>query len=100
MAQPKNISNLPYLTEFSSRRISYRLSGLLDRWRPPLEMVLIGTALLVGIGTGLGAVAFRFLIQAVAWVGYVWIPQQTESWARAYVIFVPAVGGLLVGLLV
>jgi CIC family chloride channel protein len=76
------------------------LGGLLDRWRPPLEIVLIGTALLVGIGTGLGAVAFRYLIQAVAWLGFTWIPQQTESWGAAYVLFVPAIGGLLVGLLI
>ncbi|MCP4363301.1 MAG: CBS domain-containing protein [Chloroflexi bacterium] len=63
-------------------------------------MVLIGTALLVGIGTGLGAVAFRYLIQAVGWVGYDLIPSLTESWGKAYIIFVPTIGGLLVGLLI
>lgn len=63
-------------------------------------MVLIGTALLVGIGAGLGAVVFRYSIQAVGWVGYVWLPQAASSWGKTYVIIVPAIGGVLVGLLV
>ncbi len=80
--------------------ISVHLGNLLDRWQPSSEMVLIGTALLVGIGTGLGAVTFRYLIQAVGWVGYDLIPRLTESSGRLYIIFVPAIGGLLVGLLI
>lgn len=61
---------------------------------------MIVTALVVGIGTGLGAVAFRFLIRAVDWLGLTWFPQVTRTWGQAYIVLVPAFGGLLVGLLV
>jgi len=76
------------------------LNSLLDRWEFTPEMGMIVTALVVGIGTGLGAVAFRYLINAVSWIGYVWIPQLTDRWGTAYVIFVPAIGGLIVGCLI
>lgn len=69
-------------------------------FRSSEELVLILTALLVGIGSGVGAVLFRFLIQGVEWVGYVWFPEVTAGWGKAYAVIVPAVGGLLVGLLV
>ncbi|HET6446647.1 MAG TPA: chloride channel protein [candidate division Zixibacteria bacterium] len=84
----------------SSFFLGGRLGTLLDRWQPPSGMVLIGTALFVGICTGIGAVLFRYLIQGVAWVGYQWIPDVTPGSGKAYVIIVPAIGGLLVGLLV
>ena len=60
----------------------------------------MGTALVVGLITGIGAIIFRYLINAVEWIGYDLIPSLTEQWGKAYVIFVPAIGGLLVGLLV
>ena len=82
----------------------YSLSGLsgslLNKWQPNAEIVLMGTALIVGIGTGIGAVLFRYLINAASWIGYEWIPNVTSNWGKAYVVFVPAIGGLLVGLLV
>jgi len=81
-------------------RIAQWFSTLLVRWRAPEDSVLIGTSLIVGLGTGLGAVAFRYLIWFVEWVGYRWIPSITSGWGKSYVIFVPAIGGLLVGLLV
>jgi CIC family chloride channel protein len=77
-----------------------RLGSLLDRWQPPTELVLISTALFVGVFTGLGAVLFRYLISGVAWVGYQWMPDVTTGLDKAYIIFIPAIGGLLVGLLV
>lgn len=80
--------------------LSTYLSTLLDRWRPPQELVLLATALLVGLATGLAAILFRYLIIAISWVGYVWVPEVTPGTGRAYVIFVPALGGLVVGLLV
>jgi len=82
------------------RFISRWLGGLSERWQLPPEAVMLGTALLVGVGTGLGAIAFRFLIQGVAWVGYDWLPRLTATWGKAYVIIVPALGGLLVGPLI
>lgn len=76
------------------------LNGLLTSWHAPEDLVLIGTALVVGISTGLGAIIFRYLIRGVEWIGYTWIPMVTSQWGKAYVVFVPAFGGLLVGLLI
>jgi CIC family chloride channel protein len=80
--------------------LAARFGGLLDRWQPPADFVLVGTALFVGIFTGIGAVLFRYLIRGVGWVGYQWIPAITSDLGSAYIIFVPALGGMLVGLLV
>jgi chloride channel protein, CIC family len=71
-----------------------------NTWNSSSEVLFIGTALIVGIGTGLGAVAFRYLIQAVEWVGYDWFPTITAGWGKAYVLIIPAIGGLIVGPLV
>jgi chloride channel protein, CIC family len=79
---------------------SKRLGGLMDRLQLHPEVVLIGTALLVGVLTGIGAVVTQYLIMGVAWVGYQWIPEVTRGMGKAYIIFVPAVGGLIVGILV
>ena len=78
-------------------RLSAWLSGRLTAWQPPTDVVLIGTALLVGIGTGVGAVLFRYLIQGVGWIGYQWVPEVTSGWGKLYVVLVPAIGGLIVG---
>jgi CIC family chloride channel protein len=70
------------------------------KWNSSSEIIFIGTALIVGIGTGLGAVAFRYLIQGVEWIGYDWFPALTSGWGKAYVVIIPALGGLIVGPLV
>jgi len=72
----------------------------LSKWNSPSDTLFIGTALIVGIGTGLGAVAFRYLIQGVEWIGYDWFPTITEQWGKAYVLIIPAIGGLIVGPLI
>ncbi|MCB0061315.1 MAG: chloride channel protein [Caldilineaceae bacterium] len=38
------------------------IGALLTRWQIPEEFIIVGTALLVGLGTGLGAVAFIWLL--------------------------------------
>jgi len=71
-----------------------------NRLRVSEEFSLVLTAIIVGAGTGIGAVGFRYLIRAVEWVGYQWFPRIAASLGKAYVIIIPAAGGLLVGLLV
>ncbi len=71
-----------------------------QRLRIPSEIIFIATAMLVGLGTGLGAVTFRYLIRGMEWIGYDWIPRVTQSWGRAYVVLVPMLGGLIVGPLI
>jgi len=87
-----------------TQKISARISNYFARWldhqQPSSQFVLVVTALIVGIGAGIGAVIFRYLINAVAWIGYDWFPRVTVNWGKAYVIIIPAIGGLLVGPLV
>jgi CIC family chloride channel protein len=81
-------------------RISNYFTRLLDRLQPSSELVLFGTALIVGIGAGVGAVFFRYLINAVSWIGYDWFPRVTAGWGKSYIVIIPALGGMLVGPLV
>ncbi len=74
--------------------------GSMHWFRSQQELNLIFTSMIVGIGAGVGAVIFRYLIRGVEWVGYEWFPSITASWGKAYVVIIPAIGGLLVGLLV
>ena len=71
------------------------------RWlHSPSDAILIGTAVIVGIGTGIGAIFFRYLIEWVEWIGYDWFPHVTQTWGTAYVVIIPVLGGLLVGPLI
>lgn len=100
MVQPPIDQTEGSTPRFFPGNLPFHLGGLLDRLQPSEQVVLFITALLVGITTGVGAVAFRYLIDGVQWIGYDWIPDITSSWGSLYVVLVPAVGGLLVGLLV
>jgi CIC family chloride channel protein len=70
---------------------------LIEKLYLPPDIHLMGTATLVGILTGIGAIAFRYLINGVQWLGYDLFPRLTANWGSAYVIIVPALGGLMVG---
>jgi CIC family chloride channel protein len=82
----------------SSRSLRRTLGGLVDRLPIPPDLIMMGTALLVGLLTGGAAVLFNYLMKWVAWVGYTWIPGFFPG--KGYVILVPGVGGIFVGLLV
>lgn len=47
-------------------RITRQFNRLLDRSTLPEEFIIVGTALLVGVGTGLGAVVFVRLLEFIA----------------------------------
>ena len=61
---------------------------------------LVVLSIAVGIGAGLGAVAFRWLIASFQIVFFDGGHQLLSFLGRYYVILIPAAGGLLVGLLV
>lgn len=77
-----------------------RIVAMVNKYRPPEEPLLLGTAVLVGLGAGIGAVIFRWLINVVTSISFEWLPAVTSGWGAAYLILAPTVGGLLVGLLV
>lgn len=66
-------------------------------WQPPEQLSLVGTATLVGLGTGLGAVAFVWLLGAVG---------ESTAWLQTVVGDVPglllamALAGMTVGFVV
>ncbi len=72
----------------------------LDRVQPPEEAVLVGIALIVGIGAGFGAVLFRWLINSFQTLAFGGGQQVFRFLGRYYVILIPAIGGLFVGPLV
>lgn len=80
--------------------VSRRVAALIERYRVSPDAIIIGTAIMVGIGAGLGAVVFRYLIFGVGWIGYTWLPKILSGSGRLYVILVPAAGGMLVGPLI
>jgi CIC family chloride channel protein len=86
----------PYLP-FGWRKKAGYLVHLLDRWQPPETVVLVGTALLVGLGSGFGAVIFRWLINGFTTLSFTTAGSVLSFMGRYYVIIIPAIGGLFVG---
>lgn len=80
-------------------RLALRISDLLNRVQPSGEVVALGTSLLVGLGTGLAAVAFNLLIQLITGLSFDALPRLGGG-GRWYVLVMPAVGGLIVGPLI
>ena len=77
--------------------VKLRLSSLLDRLQPSEATVLFGTAIVVGAGTGLGAVAFIALIALIQRLFFQGGEAVLGFLGRGLFILVPAVGGLLAG---
>lgn len=100
METSSNTTGSPIKSNGLLQKLSFWFSRRLDQVQPSEELVLSVTALVVGLGTGLGAVAFRYLIKGAGWFGYQFIPDVTASWGKAYVVIIPALGGLIVGPLV
>jgi CIC family chloride channel protein len=82
------------------RRLTAGISSTYSRFWSSETFVMLTMALLVGVGAGYGAVAFRWLIDNAHifffdtlgdWLGFL---------GRYYIVIVPALGGLVVGLLV
>lgn len=73
------------------------LVGWLNAHQPSEMTILIGTALVVGLGSGFGAVVFRWLINGFTSLAFDGGRQALGFLGRYYVILVPAIGGLFVG---
>jgi CIC family chloride channel protein len=77
--------------------LTVRIRRLLDRWQPAETGVLIATALIVGLGGGLGAVVFRWLISSFTHIFFDVMRNWLSFMGPAYVIIVPSIGGLFFG---
>jgi len=78
------------------------LARWLDRREVSESAVTLGTAVVVGMLTGFGAVGFRRLLDLIRYIGYdAWSSGEAfTAFPPWHLIVVPAVGGLIVGLLV
>jgi chloride channel protein, CIC family len=73
------------------------IPNLLDRIQPSVTAVLIGTAIIVGLGTGIGAVIFIRLIELLQRLFFVGGASVFGAIGRGLLILIPVVGGLLAG---
>ncbi len=73
-----------------------RLHTWVDRAQPSELGLALGTSILVGLGTGLGSVLFRWLTEGVSALAFERVPGLVP-FPAIYFVLVPALGGLLVG---
>jgi CIC family chloride channel protein len=74
-----------------------RIANMIDHLQPSETVVLFGTAIVVGAGTGLGAVFFIWLIAQVQNLFYQTGGSVLGFLGRGLFILVPVIGGLLAG---
>lgn len=77
-----------------------RLPLLFDRLQPSQTTTLLGTVLIVGLGAGAGAMAFRWLIDATTHLAFAEGGKILDALGPYYVVLIPALGGLLFGPLI
>ncbi|MEZ4522540.1 MAG: chloride channel protein [Thermomicrobiales bacterium] len=78
-----------------------QLNTWFQRLTPSETHILIASGLLVGIGAGLGAVVFRYLIEGFDWFFFDFVkPWLAGFFGSGAIIFIPALGGLIFGPLI
>ena len=77
--------------------ILLRIRGISDRIRLSETTILIATAIIIGAGTGLGAIFFIWLIESVQWLFFEGSETLFGGIGRWLLILIPAVGGLIAG---
>lgn len=77
-----------------------RLIQWIDRHEIPEPALIMLTSLLVGIGAGLGAVAFRWLIAKMQWLAFDELGGLLKGIAPFHLLIIPAVGGAIFGPLI
>ena len=78
-------------------RVSGRVARLLDRWQPSESVILGGAALMVGVTSGLGVWLFKQLIEVVHRLAFTDLGGLLEGWGAWAILFIPVLGGLVVG---
>jgi CIC family chloride channel protein len=84
----------------SFKRLEDRLQILITRLRVSETAVGLVLAVVVGLLAGLGAVVFRWMIRGFGWIFFNRGAALFDFLGDYYVIVLPALGGLVVGLLI
>jgi len=82
------------------RRMRRALRRWLERREVSESAIMLATAIVVGLLTGFGAVGFRYLLQLVHFLGYELWNGGADGYPPWHLVLVPAIGGLIVGILV
>jgi chloride channel protein, CIC family len=90
----RSTTALPYLN-----RLRRRLATGLRRRNVSESAVIMATAVVVGVSTGLAALLFRYLIDAIGAFSYDFLAPRLGAIAPLHLLVLPALGGGLVGLL-
>ncbi len=80
--------------------LSRQISALLDRVQPSETAVLLGTAMIVGVTTGLGAVLFVRLIEAATSFFFGPVKTSLGFLGPLVIVAIPTLGGLIAGPLI
>lgn len=101
MSLPKSLFS-SFQTKDSSfgQQWRQRLSQWLDRHAVTESGIIMATALVVGIGAGLGAVAFRQLIDGMQFLAYGGLGGLLAGVSPFHLVIIPALGGAIFGPLI
>jgi CIC family chloride channel protein len=80
--------------------LTHRVSAWLDRHQPPETGLLVGTAVLVGLGTGGGAVLFIYLLRELQQLAVLTGGWLEASMGKVGLVLVPVLGALIAGPLI
>jgi H+/Cl- antiporter ClcA/CBS domain-containing protein len=94
---PESSLLLPKKTNLIS--LSDRLSILLDRLQPSPEVLILIFAVLIGNGAGVAMVIFHYLIDLFQNLSFNYFMGFISVWGGWTLVFVPMLGGLVVGLM-
>ena len=61
------------------------------------QLGLLIMALVIGVGTGFGAIVFRGMIDGFTWLAFDGSREVLGFMGRYYVVIIPAIGGLIIG---
>ena len=88
------------LVNGSISRWRHLFSRLLDQQAVSESGIIMVSALVVGAGSGLGAVFFRWLIETVQTLAYEGLASRLQNISPFYLLIVPAIGGAIYGPLI
>jgi H+/Cl- antiporter ClcA/predicted transcriptional regulator len=78
-------------------QLSLRLTNLLNRFQPSPETLVLFLAILIGGGTGIAVITFRYLIELIRDLMLVNLMGQIGIWGAWTLACVPTFGGIIIG---